>query len=167
MRVPRPIVVSFSTSEPRPMRTSSAITTRSRTQDWSPRTHPAPIVVPAKTIAPVETIVPSPISAGDSGSRFAVDFGPSAGCLPTTACSSTFTPSPSTVPGWTTAVGWISAATKRVGQLLERAHDREPVARLHHPVAVAADQREEVLALEAQRLVRRDLGAEDVARPRL
>ena len=58
-----------------------------------------PIVAPANTIAPVETIVPSPITAGGSGSRFAVDFGPSAGCLPTTAFSSTRTPSPSTVPG--------------------------------------------------------------------
>jgi hypothetical protein len=65
----------------------------------------APIVAPAKTIAPVETIEPSPISAGGSGSRLAVDFGPSEGCLPTTAFSSTRTPSPSTVPGYTVAVG--------------------------------------------------------------
>jgi hypothetical protein len=41
--------------------------------------HPSPIVVPAKTIAPVETIEPAPISAGPSGSRFAVDLRPSAG----------------------------------------------------------------------------------------
>jgi hypothetical protein len=59
----------------------------------------APIDVPAKTIAPVEITVPSPISAAGSGSRFAVDFGPSVGCLPTTAFSSTRTFSPSTVPG--------------------------------------------------------------------
>jgi hypothetical protein len=58
-----------------------------------------PIVDPAKTIAPVETMVPSPISVAGSGSRFAVDRGESAGCLPITAFSSTFTPSPRTVPG--------------------------------------------------------------------
>ncbi len=94
-----PIVVSFSTSEPRPMTTSSPTVTRSRTHDWSPRITRSPIVVPAKTTAPVETIVPAPISAGGSGSRFAVERGESVGCFPTTACSSTFTPSPSTVPG--------------------------------------------------------------------
>ncbi len=60
---------------------------------------PPPIEAPAKTIAPVETTVPSPMTAGGSGSRFAVDLGPSEGCLPTTAFSSTRTPSPSTVPG--------------------------------------------------------------------
>ena len=61
--------------------------------------HRAPTVEPAKTTAPVETTVPAPISAGGSGSRFAVDDAPSDGCLPTTAYSSTRTPSPSTVPG--------------------------------------------------------------------
>ena len=94
-----PIVVSFSTSEPRPITTSSPTVTRSRTHDWSPRMTRSPTVVPAKTTAPVETIVPAPISAGGSGSRFAVERGDSVGCFPTTACSSTFTPSPSTVPG--------------------------------------------------------------------
>ncbi len=97
--VSAPIVVSFSTSEPRPTTTSSPIVTRSRTQDWSPRITRAPIFDPAKRIAPVETIVPSPISAGGSGSRFAVERGDRDGCLPTTAPSSTLTPSPSTVPG--------------------------------------------------------------------
>ncbi len=97
--VSAPIVVSFSTSEPRPMTTSSPTSTRSRTQDWSPRITRAPIREPAKTTAPVETIVPSPITVGGSGSRFAVERGESVGCLPTTACSSTLTPSPSTVPG--------------------------------------------------------------------
>ena len=42
-----PIVVSFSTSEPRPSTTSSPISTRSRTQDWSPRITRAPIRDPA------------------------------------------------------------------------------------------------------------------------
>src|SRR5712691_7035478 len=167
IRVPLPMLVSFSTSEPRPTTTSSAISTRSRTQDWSPRMHPAPILEPAKTIAPVETIVPAPISVGGSGSRFAVDLGPSAGCLPTTAFSITLTPSPSTVPSWTVAVGWISAATKRLRQPLERANDDEPVAGGLHRVAVAADEPQEVLALEPQRLVGRDLRREDVARARL
>src|SRR5919112_883380 len=53
MRVPLPIVVSFSTSEPRPTTTLSAISTRSRTHDWSPRMQSAPIVEPAKTLPPV------------------------------------------------------------------------------------------------------------------
>jgi hypothetical protein len=91
--------VSFSTSEPLPSTTSSLISTRSRTQDWSPRITRAPMREPAKTIAPVETIVPSPITVGGSGSRFAVERGDSDGCFPTTAPSSTCTPSPSTVPG--------------------------------------------------------------------
>ena len=98
IRVPAPTVVSFSISEPRPRTQLSAICTRSRMQDWSPTMQLAPIVEPAKTIAPVETIVPSPIVAGGSGSRFAVEDEPSDGCLPTTAFSSTRTPSPSTVP---------------------------------------------------------------------
>jgi hypothetical protein len=53
---------------------------------------PAPTFEPAKTIAPVETIVPGPIAVGGSGSRLAVDLGPSAGCLPTIACSRILTP---------------------------------------------------------------------------
>jgi hypothetical protein len=65
----------------------------------------APIDDPANTIAPVETTVPSPMRGGGSGSRFAVEVAPSAGCLPTTAYSSTRTPSPRTVPSKTIAVG--------------------------------------------------------------
>src|SRR5262245_41442685 len=166
MRVPRPTVVSFSTSEPRPTTTSSAIVTRSRTHDWSPRMQPAPIDAPANTIAPVETIVPVPISAGGSGSRFAVDRGPSDGCFPTTAFSSTRTPSPSTVPGYTVAVGCTSAI-EALGQALERPHDPRAVLRDLVAVAVAVDQAKEVLALELERLVGRDLRHVDVARARL
>src|SRR4051794_6703056 len=166
MRVPLPIDVSFSTSEPRPTTTSSATVTRSRTHDWSPRMQPAPIDEPAKTIAPVETTVPAPIVVGGSGSRFAVDRGPSVGCLPTTAPSSTRTPSPSTVPSWTIAVGWTSA-TQRLRQPVERTHDARAVLGHLAAVAVAADQPEELLALELQGLVRRDLRDVDVARPRL
>src|SRR3954468_20231149 len=151
-----PMVVSFSTSEPRPRTTSSPIATRSRTHDWSPRITRAPTVVPAKTTAPVETIVPSPISAGGSGSRFAVERGDSVGCFPTTAPSSTFTPSPSTVPGYTIADGWISA-TQRLGQPVECAHDARPVLGDLAAVALAADQAQELLALELERLVGRDL----------
>src|SRR4051794_40074401 len=151
-----PILVSFSTSEPRPITTSSPTSTRSRTQAWSPTITRAPSRDPANTTAPVETIVPSPISAGDSGSRFAVERGDSEGCFPTTACSSTFTPSPRTVPGYTIAVGWTSA-TERVREPLERAHDHRAVARHLRPVVLAADEREEVLALELERLVGRDL----------
>jgi hypothetical protein len=99
IRVMEPIVVSFSTSDPRPSTTSSPSVTRSRTQDWSPRITRAPIRDPANTIAPVETMVPSPISVGGSGSRLAVERGESDGCFPTTACSRTFTRSPRTVPG--------------------------------------------------------------------
>src|SRR6201984_1066238 len=155
-----PIVVSFSTSEPRPITTSSPTTTRSRTQDWSPRMTRRPILVPAKTTEPVETIVPSPISAGGSSSRFAVERGDSAGCLPTTAYSSTLTPSPSFVPGYTTAVGWTSA-TQRLRQELERAHDLEAVAHLA-PVPAFLHELHEVPALELQRLGVRELGAERV-----
>src|SRR5581483_1063089 len=167
MRVPLPIVVSFSTSEPRPTTTSSAMVTRSRTHDWSPMMQPAPIDEPAKTIAPVETTVFAPMRVGGNGSRFAVDFGPSAGCLPTTAFSRTRTPSSSTVPGCTVAVGWTSAAIERCGQPVERAHDAGTVLRDLAAVAVAAHQPEELLALELERLVRRDLRDVDVAGARL
>src|SRR6266566_3003290 len=166
MRVPLPIVVSFSTSEPRPTTTSSAIVTRSRTHDWSPRMHRAPILAPANTIAPVDTTVPSPISTGGSGSRFAVDLGPRAGCLPTTAFSSTRTPSPSTVPGYTVALGWTSAIERR-RQAVERTHDAGAVLGDLAPVAAAVDQPQELLALELERLVGRDLRDIDVARARL
>ena len=43
-----PIVVSFSTYEPRPRTTSSPIATRSRTQDWSPRITRDPISSPRR-----------------------------------------------------------------------------------------------------------------------
>src|SRR3954451_18852816 len=162
--VSAPIVVSFSTSEPRPMTTSSPTTTRSRTHDWSPRMTRAPTFVPAKTTAPVDTIVPSPSSVGGRSSRFAVERGESDGCFPTTAYSSTFTPSPSTVPGWITAVGWISA-TQALRQQLERAHDLEPVVHLA-PVPALLHEPDEVLALELERLVVPHLRAEDVAGPR-
>ena len=98
MRVPLPTVVSFSISEPRPRMQSSASATRSRMHDWSPTMQLAPIVEPAKTIAPVETTVPSPMRAGGSGSRFAVEPEPRDGCLPTTAFSRILTPAPRTVP---------------------------------------------------------------------
>src|SRR6187401_103975 len=136
--------------EPRPRTTSSPISTRSRTHDWSPRMTRAPIVDPANTIAPVETIVPSPIVVGPSGSRFAVERGESVGCLPTTAFSSTLTPSPSTVPSYTVAVGWISA-TERFREPVERANDPRTVLGHGAPVAAARDQLEERLALEPER----------------
>jgi hypothetical protein len=97
--VSSPIVVSFSTSEPRPMTTSSSIVTRSRTHAWSPTITRAPMRVPANTIAPVDTTVPGPSSSGGSSSRFAVDRVESSGCLPTTAPSRILQPSPTTVPG--------------------------------------------------------------------
>src|SRR5438067_13123872 len=162
-----PIVVSFSTREPRPITTSSPTETRSRTHDWSPRITRAPTRAPAKTTAPVETIVPAPSSAGGSGSRVAVERGESVGCLPTTAPSSTLTPSPSTVPGYTIALGWTSAAIQRLRQPLERTHDPRPVLGDLGAVALAGDQAQERLALELQRLVGRDLRDEDVARARL
>src|SRR6185436_13875370 len=161
-----PIVVSFSTYEPRPRTTSSPIATRSRTQDWSPRITRAPITEPAKTIAPVETIVPSAIVVGASGSRLAVDRGDRVGCLPTTAFSSTLTPSPSTVPSYTIAVGWISG-TERLGQAIERANDHRTVLGDLPSVAVTGDQAEERLALQPQRLRRVDLRDVDVAGSRL
>src|SRR5436190_8189781 len=128
--------------------------------------HPPPIVDPANTIAPVETIVPSPISVGCNGSRFAVERGPSAGCLPTTAFSSTRTPSPSTVPGYTVALGCTSAIERR-RQAVERAHDAGAVLGDLAPVAAAVDEPQELLALELERLVGRDLRNVDVARARL
>jgi hypothetical protein len=80
-----PTVVSFSTSEPRPMTTSSPISHRSRTQAWSPTMTRAPTRVPAKTTAPVEITVPAPSSSGGSSSRFAVERADRVGCFPTTA----------------------------------------------------------------------------------
>src|SRR5579885_1733704 len=164
--VSAPMVVSFSTRTPRPMTTSSPTSTRSRTHAWSPTITRAPMVEPANTMAPVETIAPSPIRAGGSGSRFAVERGESDGCLPTTAPSSTLTFSPSTVPGWTIALGWISA-TEALRQLVERPHDAGAVLGHLPPVALAADEAQELLALELQRLVGRDLRDEDVAGARL
>ena len=52
---------------------------------------------------------------------------------------------------------------ERALELLERAHDREPVRACGAGSASPRDEREEVLALEAQRLVVRDLRAPDVA----
>src|SRR5512142_2745226 len=126
----------------------------------------APIRVPAKTIAPVEMMVPSPISAGGSGSRFAVERGESDGCLPTTAPSRIFTPSPRAVPGWTTALGWISG-TKRLRETVERPDDAGAVLGDLAPVALAADEAQELLALELERLVGGDLRDGDVAGARL
>src|SRR5918994_1864699 len=127
-----PIVVSFSTSEPRPTTTSSPIVTRSRMQAWSPTITRAPIRVPAKTIAPVLTIVPGPSSAGGSSSRFAVERGDSVGCLPTI--------SPSGGNG-----------CKRVLELLERPHHGEPIQRDAPRIAAARDEIQEGLALQPQR----------------
>ena len=141
-------------------------------QAWSPTITRSPTVDPAKTIAPVETTVPAPRVVGGSGSRLAVERGESVGCFPTTACSSTLTPSPRTVPSWTTAVGWTSgftsvrAGAERRREPVERPHDREPVVRLAMVAGTVCDQAEEVLELELQRLVVRDLRAEDVPRPR-
>src|SRR5262249_9692715 len=154
--VSAPIVVSFSTSEPRPTTTSSPIVTRSRTHDWSPRITRAPTVVPAKRIAPVETIVPSPTTAGGSSPRLAVERAESVGCLPTTAYSSTRTPSPRMVPGYTIADGWILGMQRRL-QLLERPHDLQPVASDLAPVAEPRQQLEKGEALQLERLVVRDL----------
>src|SRR5437763_7948899 len=141
MRVPVPTVLSFSISDPRPRMQSSPRSTRSRMHDWSPTMQFAPIVVPANTIAPVETTVPSPIRAGGSGSRLAVDLAPSDGCLPTTAFSSTRTPSPRIVPSYTVAVGWMSAtAVERVRQHLERAHDARAVTRDLRLVVLPGDE---------------------------
>ena len=83
--VSAPTVVSFSTSAPRPMTTSSPTSQRSRTHAWSPTMTRAPMRDPAKTIAPVDTIVPGPSSSGGRSSCFVVERGPSVGCLPTTA----------------------------------------------------------------------------------
>src|SRR5438270_11042581 len=151
MRVPAPTVVSFSISEPRPRMQSSAIVTRSRMHDWSPTMQSAPIDEPANTIAPVEMTVLSPIVAGGSGSRFAVDFDPSDGCLPTTAFSSTRTFSPSTVPSYTIADGWISAI-ERCGEHLEGPYDAGAVARYLRLVVLPLDQLADVLATAPQLL---------------
>src|SRR5829696_8145713 len=164
------MVVSFSTSEPRPITTSSPTTTRSRIHAWSPTITRAPRRVPAKTIAPVETIVPGPSSAGGSGSRFAVERGESVGCLPTTAPSRILQPAPITVAGAITTCSPSSRSGgnrgKRVLELLEDADDDEPVGRDPPGVAAAGHEVEERLALEPQRLGRVDLRAELVARPR-
>src|SRR5437773_702665 len=142
---------SFVTTAPAPTKASSPIST------------PGQRIAPPPTRAPRRIVGPS-ISAGGSGSRVAVERGESVGCLPTTAPSSTLTPSPSTVPGYTIALGWISAsATQRLGQPVERAHHAQPVARLAVVSGPVGDEIEEMLHLEAQRLVVRDLGAEDVA----
>src|SRR5918994_631127 len=133
--VSAPIVVSFSTSEPRPTTTSSPIVTRSRMHAWSPTTTRAPSRVPANTIAPVEMTVPGPSSAGPSGSRLAVERGARSG----------------------------GNGGKRVLELLENADDREPVLRRPPRVAAAGDEVEERFALEPEGLVRRDLRAELVA----
>src|SRR5262245_7039063 len=133
------------------MTTSSPITQRSRTQAPSPMSTRAPSRAPAKTVALRATTVFSPSSAGGRGPRDAVDRGDSTGCLPTTAPSWTTTPSPSTVPGAT------SAAAKRLRQPLERPDDHSSVPCDLLSVAVPLHEREEVLALDPQRLDAWDL----------
>ena len=94
-----PIVVSFSTSEPRPRTTSSPIVHALADAGLVAEDHARADRRAGEDDRARRDDVPSPISAGGSGSRFAVERGESVGCFPTTAPSSTFTPSPSTVPG--------------------------------------------------------------------
>src|SRR6478752_3135238 len=84
-----PMTVSFSTHTPRPTSLPSPTVTRSRIDARSPTTQPAPSVTPADTTAPLEIVTPSPSTSGASGSRFAVDERPSAGCLPMTTLAPT------------------------------------------------------------------------------
>ena len=55
---------------------------------------------------------------------------------------------------------------KRRGEPVEGPHDGQPVPRLAMVARPLLDEPQEVLQLEAERLVVRDLGARDVARPR-
>ena len=170
--VSAPMVVSFSTSEPRPMTTSSPTVTRSRTHAWSPTITRAPRRVPAKTIAPVETIVPSPSSAGGRSSRFAVERGDSVGCFPTTAPSRILHALAEQGSGiddrarrdlcahaGTPASDVCSSSSVRTTASPARASAWSPGAALDEP--------EEVAALELQRLVVRDPRAVLRARARL
>src|SRR5882724_8270810 len=139
--VSSPIVVSFSTSAPRPMTTLSPTSQRSRTHAWSPTITRAPTRVPAKTIAPVETIVPGPSSSGGRSSCFVVERGP--GDLGLHSGRDCF---------------------ERGLQLIEHADDRNRVTRDLVRLALARDQPQEVLALTPQRLCRVDRRTVDVAR---
>ena len=64
-----PIVVSFSTSDPRPTTTSSPIWTRSRTHDWSPRITRAPSATKACITGRETTRSPSPNEMGATKTR--------------------------------------------------------------------------------------------------
>ena len=131
-------------------------------------------VVPAKTTAPVETIVPSPSSSGGSGSRFAVERGESVGCLPTTASSQHLArprraPCPGRRPRSRATCTLGAHAGRAPSESCSCSSARTTTARRARPraVALAAHEAQEVLALEPQRLVVRDLRAEDVAGARL
>ena len=170
--VSAPIVVSFSTSEPRPRTTSSPISTRSRTQDWSPTITRAPIRVPAKTIAPVETIVPAPISAG--GERLALRgrarrerrlLADDGAVEDLAALAEHRARVDDRGRRDLRRAGRLTQARPRATPGAARARARRR-ARRSASRAVARpprDEIEEVPALEPQRLVVRDLGAEDVA----
>src|SRR6478609_2388676 len=72
-----------------------------------------------------------------------------------------------TVPSPTTVGGRGSRLmVEALGQPVERTDDREPVASLAMVAGAFLHEREEVLELEPERLVVRDLRAVDVTRPR-
>ena len=166
------MVVSFSTSEPRPITTSSPIAQRSRTQAWSPTITRSPTVVPAKTIAPVETIVPAPSSSGGSSSRLGGRARRERRLLAddrVVADRAALAEHRARVDDRGLGDLPLTRAPRRATPAAARARARPRARRCAaaQRVALAGDEREEVAALEPQRLVVRDLRAVDVAGARL
>src|SRR4051812_25253030 len=188
MTTRRPIVVAFSTAEPRPTTLSSPIVVFSRTNAWSPMTTLAPSRTPASTTACAQIADPGPTTSGGGGSRVAVERRDSFGGLPSTAPSWTTQSSPTTVPGWMTT--WAPSVTEsgsstpspstrpgarsdsrmplpagpveRLLRGLEHPHDAQAAAPVRARRRAGAHTVEEVLALDPQRLAVGQARAVDV-----
>src|SRR3954447_8181583 len=184
------MLTSLSTAVPRPITLPVPTTARSRTKAWSPTIASSPSSAPANTIAPQQTTAPRPSTSGAGASRGALEWRASFGGLPSTAWSWITQPSLTIVPAWMTTCtpiwrpwpsrtrsprnspgassdGCTLLPPRRVEarlQPLQHPHDPQPALPVRQRRAAFADARDEVLALDPQRLARRDARAPDVPR---
>src|SRR3954449_8234602 len=148
------------------------------------------MAAPASTTAPAQITAPSPTTSGGGASRTAFERAPNAGGLPSTAPSCTETPAPSAVPAWITTLAPITASEgsstpspisspgarsdcrstrallERALQRLQHAHDAQSALTVGAGARTRPHALDEVLALDAQRLLVRDLRAPRAARAR-
>src|SRR4051812_1173115 len=189
MRTRGPMSTSLSTADPRPITVPSPTRARSRTWHWSPRIAPGPTLAPCTSTAPAQTVAPSPTSAAGGVSRGAVERGPRASGLPTTAASWIRTRSPITVPPWITTLPPISTLSgtrapspssrpgarsdgrstrgllKRLLEGLEHPHHSQSRLRPGAGGGPVADALHEVAGLDPEGLLVRDPRAVHVAGP--